>query len=121
METATKLTTQVKPDTTPDRQIDGGNFDNEFFGGGGEEHSCEWEEGICSRLGTCYIGNPCGDPKCEAVHLHYYCLRHYGLELARIINHLQYCNGFDNAHTPEERHLLILRHISEWGRLDSAE
>lgn len=112
--TMTKISTEQ---AQPDLEMDGGGFDDLYDDGGGEEHDCEWDEGICDEVASYYIISFCDDPNCHANHKRYYCMRHYALQLSRQLGHLEHCPAYDEANTPEERRLLTLKHIAGWGHL----
>ncbi len=107
--TDTKLETELDVD-----DIDG------FFGGGGGEHDCEWDEGICDKTATHYILSYCDNPDCKARHMRYYCERHYALTLARILHHLPDCDRYKPGMSAEERREQTLLHIAAWGSISSA-
>ncbi|MBW3081417.1 hypothetical protein [Bifidobacterium saguinibicoloris] len=117
MDTRGSLTGAVRTES-PKLQMDGGDFDGLYRDGdGGEEHFCEWDEGMCDEVASYYVISFCDDPDCKADHKQYYCMRHYALELARKLEHLRECPGYDDADTADARRLVTLRHIADWGHL----
>lgn len=104
-------------ETVPDLAMDGGDFDDWFDGGGDGDRYCQWDEGICMEVPSYYVVSYCDDPDCEADHTSYFCMRHYALYLARKLEHLHHCPGYADAHSPQERRLVTLRHIAAWGHI----
>lgn len=110
--------TGVAGTEAPKLQMDGGDFDGLYRDdGGGEDHYCEWDEGMCDEVASYYVISFCNDPDCKADHKQYYCMRHYALELARKLEHLHECPGYDEATTKDARRLVTLQHIADWGHL----
>lgn len=103
-------------DRAPELEMDGIDFDG-WYGDGGGDHDCQWEEGMCTEVPSYYVLSYCDDPDCPADHKFYFCMRHYALYLARKLAHLRQCPGYVDVHTPDERRLVTLRHIAGWGHL----
>lgn len=121
-DTATGTDTGTVLDLHTDETAPQNDFDDpdlpDFFDGGGNDTTCQWEDGFCTEFCDGYILEYCNDPNCKYDHMSKYCLRHYVISLGLKLDHLRTCPAMRKAHTPEEIKQVALEHAASFGRFE---
>lgn len=80
------------------------------------------ESKICTEDPEYFISSYCDDPGCDAVHVRYYCLRHFGSRMGLLAHEL--CKGdpySDYIYFVREGLIPPMFQIIDWGRIGSAK
>lgn len=120
--TASAADTDTALDLHADEVTPQNDFDDpdlpDFFDGGGNDTTCQWDDGFCTELCDGYILEYCNDPNCKYDHTSKYCLRHYIINLGLKLDHLRTCPGMRKARTREEIKQVALEHAASFGRFE---
>lgn len=85
---------------------------------GGGHADCDWNDSVCTNMPEYYILHVCDDLTCKKCHVFYYCKRHYLLCLGMTMHALrQHANEYDSAKSADERRVMTLRAIADFGRM----
>lgn len=86
--------------------------------GDGSHADCDWNDSVCTNISEYYVLYACDDPSCRERHVYHYCKRHYLLRLGMTMHALrQHADEYDSAKSAEERRVMTLRTIADFGRI----
>lgn len=117
-QTDSTITSEIDT-TAPDTQV--ATPDTPDYFDGGDQVSCQWEDGACTEMADHYILDFCDDPDCRYDHSTKYCLRHYLIRLGLKLDHLKVCPGMQNAVTPDDVRQVALNHVAGFGALNHGQ